>query len=370
LELNKIDYTLNNFGIYILNLEENNSIVSIDNFIKERNILFNVDNISYDPSKNNFLNYHYDIKYLNDNIFILTIINFNNRFNDKEYFILNINNVEYSIILNINNKFSKKQTFFIRIHNNLKLYKSKHINRNFNIFQTFNTNNIDINKFYTINTILNYLPDIKYEFYNEENRIQFIISNYDMAILNIYNKLIPGAYKADLFRILYLYKNGGLYMDCKNILYKNINKILDKNECYVRDLGDGVYNAFIYCSYSNNNNFKEYICAIIYNVFNSLYTDNGLSVTGPQLMINFFKENIYLKNTHYDNNWKRTYLSDFDENIIIKNSYEGYYDNDNYLNRSHYSVLYEQHNIYNNVDIKYNKINGIDYILWINFLSI
>jgi hypothetical protein len=34
--------------------------------------------------------------------------------------------------------------------------------------------------------------------------------------------------------------------------------------------------------------------------------------------------------------------------------------------KNHYSTLYDQRNVYNNINIDYNKINGINAILWIN----
>ena len=366
-DLNNILYKQNNDTniLQIVNSEINNSILNIDDNIPERNILFNIENISYRPDKNNFLHYHYDIKYLNINTFIFTITNFMNKLNDEEIFTFNFDNVENLIKLKITNFFSRKQSFLINL-NKAEFKKINHKKYNFNVVQTYNYNKIDLNKFYTISTILNYIPDIKYKFYNEINRSKFINEEYSSGVLNIYNKIIPGAYKADLFRVLYIYKKGGLYIDCKNILYRNINNLLDNNECYVRDLGDGIYNAFIYCSYPNNNNLKEYLSAIIYNVFKSSYGTNGLDVTGPQLMIHYIRDHIYLKNTHYDMNWKRTFLTDFDNNIFIKNSYEGYYDTNDYLKKAHYTVLYDNKQIYNNIEIDYSKINEIDAILWIN----
>jgi GR25 family glycosyltransferase involved in LPS biosynthesis len=54
--------------------------------------------------------------------------------------------------------------------------------------------------------------------------------------------------------------------------------------------------------------------------------------------------------------------------MIIKNSYPGYYEENNYLKNGHYSVMWNNKNVYQPECINdYNeKINGIDEILWIN----
>jgi GR25 family glycosyltransferase involved in LPS biosynthesis len=364
LNIYNINNTLLRNHVYIENLKINNSEIFIEKNINERKILFNIENITYYPDKNNFYNKHIDIKYFSKNIFILTITYFKEFIDELDSFIININNIEYNISIYFNNTFSKKQTFFI--YTNIELVKINHKIYNFNIIQTNNQNIVSLNKFYSINTILTYIPDINYSLYDEIDRINFI-NSFNSVLLNIYKKLNVGAYKADFFRALYIYINGGLYMDCKNILYSNINNLLNKNECYVKDLNNGICNGFIYCSFKKDKKIKNYIKAIIYNIFNSLYLDSCLHVTGPKLFVNFIEDNIYLKNNIMDNDWQNSYFTYIDnDKIIIKVSYKNYYEENNYLNNFHYDTLYNQHNIYNNIKHEYYKINFISKILWIN----
>jgi GR25 family glycosyltransferase involved in LPS biosynthesis len=187
-------------------------------------------------------------------------------------------------------------------------------------------------------------------------------------MLNIYNKLNVGAYKADFFRALYLYINSGLYFDCKNVLFCNINNILDKNESYVEDLYDGIYNGFLYCNYIKKYELKNYICEMIFNIYKSLYLSSILEITGPQLLNKFIKNNIFLKKYNGTaDDWKNSYLvNNNNNNIIIKNSYYDYYDENNYLITNHYAKLYHEKKVYNEINIPYNKINKINLILWIN----
>ena len=49
--------------------------------------------------------------------------------------------------------------------------------------------------------------------------VQSTFSSVNNLLHETYNKLNVGAYKADFFRALYVYINGGIYFDCKQILY-------------------------------------------------------------------------------------------------------------------------------------------------------
>jgi GR25 family glycosyltransferase involved in LPS biosynthesis len=354
LSIYNIEYNIINNRIKILNNKKFINKVFINKKINERNLLFNIENIDYDPEKNDFENKQLDIKYFNKNIFILTITYFNNNI-EKE---INVFNNK----INNENIYSNKISYFIQV--NYDLIKIDHKKYNFKIMQTYNNNEISLFRHYSICTILNYIPDIKYIFFDENDRIKYLENNYIYSYL--YNKLNVYSYKADLFRAIYIYENGGLYLDCKNILYTHIHYLLNKNECYVLDLENRICNGFIYCNYKNNHNIKNYILEILYNIHNSLYLNSSLEITGPELFKKYIHNQIYLKNT-FHNIWNNSFLLDINTHkIIIKNSYPSYYEENNYLNTIHYGILYEKKLVYNNILIDYHKINGISHILWIN----
>ena len=365
LSMYNIKYEIINNRIYITNLNNNILLYNIDKNINKRYLLFNTDNISYNPEENNYHDKHIDIKYFNENIFMLTITYFNNNNDSDKIYLKGLNNnTVFNLCLDIDlkNIFSKKITYFIKI--DIKLNIINHINYNFKIIQTNNDYSLSINKFYSINTILSYIPDIEYIIFDNNDRINYL--KYNNIYSYIYEKLNVGAYKADFFRAIYMYNNGGIYFDCKNILFTHINYLLNKYECYVKDYEKGICNGFFYCSYKNDIKLKNYINEMIYNIHNSLYLTSSLEITGPLLFEKHINNNIFLKNNFKDD-WKNSYFYDLsNNNIIIKISYYGYYQENNYLNTSHYSILYNNKNIYNNININYNKINGIDYILWIN----
>ena len=65
-------------------------------------------------------------------------------------------------------------------------------------------------------------PDFKIKYYSDKGSREFIKNNYSKDIINAYDSLIPGAYKADLFRYCVLYKYGGIYSDLTQSVHKTI----------------------------------------------------------------------------------------------------------------------------------------------------
>jgi len=53
----------------------------------------------------------------------------------------------------------------------------------------------------------------EYRFYNDVTAKQYILTNFPSRFADAFDALIPGAYKADLFRYLVLMKEGGIYAD-------------------------------------------------------------------------------------------------------------------------------------------------------------
>ena len=58
-------------------------------------------------------------------------------------------------------------------------------------------------------------PEFEHHLYDNKECHHFIKTNFDKRVLNAFNKLKPGAFKADLWRYCILYKKGGIYLDIK-----------------------------------------------------------------------------------------------------------------------------------------------------------
>ena len=56
-------------------------------------------------------------------------------------------------------------------------------------------------------------PGYKYEYYNDADCVSFMKRYFGTHVVNAFNILKPGAFKADLFRYCYIYIKGGIYLD-------------------------------------------------------------------------------------------------------------------------------------------------------------
>jgi mannosyltransferase OCH1-like enzyme len=218
-----------------------------------------------------------------------------------------------------------------------------------NIFQTWCTKDIlSPSMFKCINNIKNNNPRFNYQLFDDNDCRQFIEKNYNSNVLNAYDSLIPGAYKADLWRYCILYKLGGIYLDIKYQPIQNFKFInLTEKEHFVLDAdGYGIYNALIVAK-PGNEKLRRSIDKVVENVNNKFYGSSCLDPTGPKMLSNFFsqQEKYNLDMNH------QVYFDDFNNrvinynNIMIFKSYPGYL-NDYPTTIQHYSALWSQRKIY------------------------
>jgi mannosyltransferase OCH1-like enzyme len=218
-----------------------------------------------------------------------------------------------------------------------------------NIFQTWHTKNLPEMMQKSVNYIKYSNPAFKYYLYDDDDCRNFIENNYRREVLWAFDSLIPGAYKADLWRYCVLYKLGGIYLDIK---YKQINDFkfinLTEKEHWVLDKDNsGIYNALMVCLPGNEILIKA-INQIVENVRNKFYGSSCLDPTGPGLLSHYFtsgdKASFDMRHDFYQN---------FDNRLIYFNNYIVFKCYKNYLNEisstqkvSHYSVLWGARQIY------------------------
>lgn len=53
----------------------------------------------------------------------------------------------------------------------------------------------------------------EYRFYNDDDCLEYIQKNFPKRFVDAYDAIVPGAFKADFFRLLVLFKEGGVYAD-------------------------------------------------------------------------------------------------------------------------------------------------------------
>ena len=209
--------------------------------------------------ENNYNNeFHLVIYYLNKNKLKLIIRNLDN-VEGWEYdltikiYSLDYNNFEI-ISIGSSNYNSKIMNIFTDIH----LVKLENYDQKIpkQIIQTSFSNEID--NIYHINSIYTFQelnPEYKYLFFDDKRCREYIKKKFDKYILNYYDKLIPGAFKADFFRYCFLYNEGGCYFDCKSILKIKLRDIIKEDDDLLlcKDHHKtGIYNAVILSSKKMN----------------------------------------------------------------------------------------------------------------------
>jgi mannosyltransferase OCH1-like enzyme len=74
-----------------------------------------------------------------------------------------------------------------------------------------------------------------HRFYDDRDIYKFITQTYSSEILAIYERLNPAypAARADLFRYLLMYEQGGIYLDIKSTLKRPLDQVIAENDCYL-----------------------------------------------------------------------------------------------------------------------------------------
>ena len=226
------------------------------------------------------------------------------------------------------------------------------------IYQTWHSKTLPPKMAECVEKLKSTNPAFDHYLYDDADCRSFIEANFDEEVLSAYDKLIPGAYKADLWRYCVLYKNGGIYLDIKfmcepgfslmEMTSDNETFVLDRPSPYIllpvqQELQElqspnyykylkeitskentwkngqvGLYNAVI-ASIPNNPILYECIQEIVKNVKNKSYGYNPLYPTGPGLLGDvYFKNNYekFVKKIKYFNSSVGTYILNKNQKVL------------------------------------------------------
>jgi mannosyltransferase OCH1-like enzyme len=216
-----------------------------------------------------------------------------------------------------------------------------------NIFQTWHTKMLPPLMFNAVKRIRKHNPRFNYKLFDDNECREFIKNNFKSDVLFAYDSLIPGAYKADLWRYCILFMHGGIYLDIK---FSPLNGFKFINLCESEHLvldadGAGIYNALMVCKPGNQILYKA-IRQIVENVKNKYYGSCCLCPTGPKLLPNFISLNnpiVDLNHTFIDMNYK---FINYKGIPIIKSYYGHDLEKTQTSIKPHYSILWGQRNIY------------------------
>jgi len=161
-----------------------------------------------------------------------------------------------------------------------------------NIWQTWETEDLPPKMKETVETLKKENPEFKYNFHDSKGRRNFIENNFPKEILEAYDALIPGAYKADLWRYCVLYIHGGIYLDIKFRFINDFRLISLVNKEIVITDGEikrdtesylSVCNGLL-VSRKNNPLLLNAIIKIVYNITTKYMGNNPWEPTGPRLL--------------------------------------------------------------------------------------
>jgi mannosyltransferase OCH1-like enzyme len=218
-----------------------------------------------------------------------------------------------------------------------------------NIYQTWHTKDLPPSMKATVSKIIYTNPGFNYQLFDDDDCRNFIKDNFNENVLNAFDSLIPGAYKADLWRYCVLYKNGGVYLDIKYAPYNGFRFIsLMEKEHWVLDMDkNGVYNALMVCK-PNNEILLKAIYTVVENVKNKFYGYNPLCPTGPLMLSNFFTQSDKKKFDMYHdiyNSVANRFI--FFNGYLVFKSYNSYLEEHNKNKKvDYYGILWGNRNIY------------------------
>ena len=216
------------------------------------------------------------------------------------------------------------------------------------IFQTWSTKILPPKMKQNVENLRKKHPRFQYFLFDDDDCRNFIKNNFKHDVLYAYDNLIPGAYKADLWRYCVLYIYGGVYLDIKFNTVNGFRFIaLTEKEHFALDvpLEDycNVYNG-VMVSKPKNPKLLQSIDAIIHNVKHKYYGNTPLDPTGPGLFGNFFsieeKRKMIVKR-YIGKQGDGASIN----NILIFNEYKDYR-NEQRNNGPHYTELWNNKQVY------------------------
>ena len=253
------------------------------------------------------------------------------------------------LIFVIKNNYIINENLARNIADNPQANGSKHIPKN--IYQLVaDKNNMNPSFVKNIKYIKKLNPTWNHILYDDADMIEYI-KKYYPDFLNIYNKINPkyGAAKADFFRYILMYREGGVYLDIKSAMKVPLDQILKPDDEYLLvhwecpcqstylDNEQGEYQQWHIICRPRHPYLKQVITDVIHNIENYDIKRDGtgkqsvLNITGP---ISYTKsiESIRMKHNHqlYETN---TYIG-----LIYNNSSQSH---KGLFSKAHYSKVEE-----------------------------
>jgi mannosyltransferase OCH1-like enzyme len=229
-----------------------------------------------------------------------------------------------------------------------------------NLFQTWHSLELPVYMKAAVAQLKAHNPEFKHHLYDDAMCAAFLLEYFSRDVVEAFHKLVPGAYKADLWRYCILYVYGGIYLDIKFECVGDFKLLqLTDQEYWVSernlllDHDRGVYQGLL-VSMPQNPILRKCITQLVENVQQNFYGSSTLAVTGPALVGNFFtldrlRNHTYLKLAEdgYSILMLNNTTTSSSAPLTILKKYSQYVRKEQFLSQvPHYQELWEQRLIY------------------------
>lgn len=198
------------------------------------------------------------------------------------------------------------------------------------IFQLWNDSNLTdfpsiIQKSLATYRTLN--PHYEHFSFGEDTARKYIAEHEPPHVLEAYNLLAPLAYKADLWRYVVLYHEGGVYADAKSIALAPLDVWLPAHGgALVNDIrGAGILNALMAMPLKDPL-MRLAIDEIVRNVDARFYGESSLDITGPRLLarcLDHLGNDVSYTRLQFDNTG--ILIRDPSRNLVVASQHNGEY---------------------------------------------
>jgi len=212
------------------------------------------------------------------------------------------------VLLYIYNK-NLKESFFnatVEIPYTVLPKKYEFVNHNIPkvIYQTYKSNTINKDLYKNVESWINLNPSYQYEFYDDERIRQFLLKEYGPKYVERFDSIKVGASKSDYFRILIIYKYGGVYADLDNKLLKPLDEIIKPEDTEIlHKQVNNWYDTHVLMMSPNNELLYDCIQIVNNNIDNKI-KGTAIDVTGPRIIRKLIKNKNYIpKKIVHQNNY-------------------------------------------------------------------
>ena len=223
------------------------------------------------------------------------------------------------------------------------------------IYQTWKTLHLSPQMHNSVESLKIKHPLFEHKLFDDAMCREFIKTYFIDDVLDAYDSLLPGAFKADLWRYCVMYIKGGVYLDIKYNTVGNVrlDSFMDKDTYVLENIAftsahkcNGIYNALL-ISKPGNEAYLKAITHIINNVKLKFRGATAIHCTGPALL------GLYISSEKCRLYYNGHRIVDRSSNISLFEEYKGYRNINNVSTPTHYHSMWTRNNIYANLHNKF-----------------